>query len=360
MQFLMVFSFKKNVKKLMIIFLAMLLPWEKREKKFYRLKDDIGGEYGKSPEERSIEELLKYGFISLDKPSGPTSHQISALIKHFLELKKTGHGGTLDPKVTGVLPIALEKSTRVLQYLLTAGKEYVAAMHLHKPVKFDMLKEIEKVFVGEIVQIPPVRSAVKRRPRKRKIYYLEILEYDEEKKNVLFKVGTEAGTYIRTLCVQIGKYLGVGAHMIALRRTKAGSFSEENSVSLIDVKDSFYLWKHCNYEKELRRVILPIEKALEHLPKVYVDDVAASAVLYGAKVLLPGIVKTQKFEKNENVAIFTMKNELIAIGKALVSFEEMMKLKETKGKGEIIKVDTVIKKRDYFPPLWKKFKSNKT
>jgi H/ACA ribonucleoprotein complex subunit 4 len=340
--------------------LEELLPWEKRDKTFYRLKDDIGGEYGKTPEERSIPELLKYGFVNLDKPSGPTSHQVSALVKHFLELKKTGHGGTLDPKVTGVLPVALEKSTKVLQYLLTAGKEYVAVMHLHKPVDFEELKKIEKVFVGDIIQVPPVRSAVKRRPRKRKIYYLKILEYDEEKKNVLFKVGTEAGTYIRTLCVQIGNYLGVGAHMIALRRTKAGSFNEKSSVNLVELKDAYYLWKHCGYEKELRRVVLPVEKAVEHLPKVYIDDIAASAVLYGAKVLLPGIVKTQKFEKGENVAIFTMKDELIAIGKALVSFEELLKLKETTGKGEIIKVNTVLKDRDYFPPLWKKFKKSNT
>jgi len=336
-----------------------LLPWEKRDKKFYRLKDDIGGEYGKKPEERSIEEHLKYGFINLDKPSGPTSHQVSALVKHFLELKKTGHGGTLDPKVTGVLPIALEKATKVIQYLLSAGKEYIAVMHLHKNVDFEELKRIEEVFVGEIIQIPPVRSAVKRRPRKRKIYYLKILEYDEEKKNVLFKIGTEAGTYIRTLCVQIGKYLGVGAHMIALRRTKAGAFNERDSVNLIEVKDAYYLWKHCDYEKEIRRVVLPIEKALEHLPKVYIDDIAASAVLYGAKVLLPGIIKTQRFEKNENIAIFTMKNELIAVGKALVSFEELLRLKENKGKGEIIKVDTVLKDRDYFPPLWKKLKKSR-
>jgi len=334
-----------------------LLPWEKRDKKLYQIKPDVGGEYGKSPEERDIKELIKYGFVNLDKPSGPTSHQVSALIKKFLEVSKAGHGGTLDPKVTGVLPIALEKSTKVLQYLLTAGKEYVAVMHLHKPVDFEKVRELEKVFVGEILQMPPVRSAVKRRLRKRKIYYLKIIEYDEERKNVLFKVGTEAGTYIRTLCVQMGKWLGVGAHMIALRRTKAGSFNEDDSVSMVGVKDAYFIWKKTGDDSYLRKVITPVEYSVNHLPKVYVDDVAASAILYGAKVLLPGIVKAQRFEKNESVAIFTMKNELIAIGKALVSFDEMLKLKEEKGKGEIIKTDTVLKDRDYFPPLWKQLKN---
>ncbi len=333
-----------------------LLPYEKRSKEFFIFKDSEGF-YGKNPEEREIKELIRFGFVNLDKPSGPTSHQVSAMVKNFLKVKKAGHGGTLDPKVTGILPIALEKSTKVIEYLLTAGKEYISVMHLHKPVSFDKIKDLEKVFVGEILQIPPVRSAVKRRLRKRKIYYLKILEYDEERKNVLFRVGTQAGTYIRTLCVQMGKYLGVGAHMLELRRTKAASLSEkDNLVNLVDVKDSYYIWENFGDESYLRKVILPVEKAVNHLPKIYLDDVAISAVLYGAKVRVPGIVKAQKFEKNENIAIFSLKGELMALGKALVSFSELKELFEKGDKREVIKVDKVLKDRDYFPPLWKERK----
>ncbi len=330
-----------------------LLPYEKRNKEFFIFKD-AEGYYGKEPEGRDVNEFLKYGFINLDKPSGPTSHQVTALIKNFLKLKKAGHGGTLDPKVTGVLPIALEKSTKVIEYLLTAGKEYICVMHLHKHVSFEKIKELEKEFIGEILQMPPVRSAVKRRLRKRKIYYLKILEYDEEKKNVLFRVGTQAGTYIRTLCVQMGKYLGVGAHMLELRRTKAGSLSEDDQlVNMLDVKDAYYIWEEEKDDSFLRNVVLPVEKAVNHLPKVYLDDVAISAVLYGAKVRVPGIVKSHYFKENENIAIFSLKNELIALGKSLVSFEKLEKLVEKKEKSEVIKVDKVLKERNYFPKLWK-------
>ena len=331
-----------------------LLPYEKRDPSFFIFKD-AEGYYGKKPEERDIPELLKYGFINLDKPSGPTSHQVVSLIKHFLELKKAGHGGTLDPKVTGILPIALEKSTKVIEYLLNAGKEYVAVMHLHKKTTLDKIMELEKKFVGEILQMPPVRSAVKRRLRKRKIYYLKILEYDEETKNVLFKVGTQAGTYIRTLCVQMGDYLGTKAHMLELRRTKAGSLSEkDNLVNMIDVKDSYYIWKKYGDEEYLRKTIIPVEKAINHLPKVILDYTTISAVLYGASIRTPGIVKSQNFEKGEKVAIFSLKGELIALGEALYSLNEIKQFFENRDKREVIKTNKVLKERDYFPKLWKR------
>ncbi|HDO19807.1 MAG TPA: RNA-guided pseudouridylation complex pseudouridine synthase subunit Cbf5, partial [Thermoplasmatales archaeon] len=242
------------------------LPSLKRRKRLIRAFAKTNPLYGKKPEERTVEELLSSGMINLDKPSGPTSHQVVAWVKDMLNANKAGHGGTLDPKVTGVLPIALNEGTKALKVLLTAGKEYIGIMRLHRDVNEIKIASVCKSFVGEIYQIPPVKSAIKRVRRKRRIYYLDILEI--KGREVLFRVGCEAGTYVRTLCVDIGKKLGVGAHLQELRRTRVGTLSEDDSVTLHDVKDAYEMWKEDGDEREIRRCIQPIEKLLEHLPKV--------------------------------------------------------------------------------------------
>ena len=166
--------------------------------------------------------------INLDKPSGPTSHQVDAWLKEILEVDKVGHGGTLDPNATGVLPIAVGDATRALQVLLSAGKEYIGVMKLHKSTDRNKLLDVCNSFVGNISQIPPVRSAVKRVRRKRRIYYLEVIQIKD--REVLFRVGCEAGTYVRTLCVDIGRKLRCGANLAELRRTRVGNLREEISV----------------------------------------------------------------------------------------------------------------------------------
>jgi len=176
------------------------LPFEKIERKILtKKKVETSPKFGAYPDRRPAEELINYGIVNIDKPKGPTSHQVSAYVQQILKIGKSGHSGTLDPKVTGVLAIALGRATRVSQYLLKAGKEYVAIMHLHKEVKEDKIKKVCKEFVGKIKQLPPIKSAIKRQVRERKIYYLEILEIKE--KDVLFRVGCQAGTYIRKLCL---------------------------------------------------------------------------------------------------------------------------------------------------------------
>src|SRR3989338_5350507 len=176
------------------------------------------------PQELRLPQLLRSGIVIVDKPSGPTSHQVSAYVRDILGLSRTGHSGTLDPKVTGVLPVALEASTRLTACLLTAGKDYVCLMHLHKPIERAVLEEAFKAFTGTIQQMPPVRSAVKRQWRARNVYSLEIL--DLEGQDVLFRVSCQAGTYIRKLCHDMGEALGAGAHMSELRRTRAGPYDE--------------------------------------------------------------------------------------------------------------------------------------
>ncbi len=305
--------------------------------------------YGKKPEERTVEELLSSGMINLDKPNGPTSHQVVSWIKDILNVKKVGHGGTLDPKVTGVLPVAIGSATKLLKVLLTAGKEYIGIMRLHGEVDKDFLLSVVKDFVGDIYQIPPVRSAVKRVKRKRRIYYIDIIEV--KGKEVLFRVGCEAGTYIRTLCVDIGRKLKVGAHLQELRRTKVGLLDEKYSVTLHDLKDGYTLWKEDGDETEIRKCILPVEELLLHLPKIIVRDSAVDALCHGASLAVPGVLEVDsRIKKGEIVAVMTLKGEAVMVGKSLMTSEEIIE----KDTGVCVSPNRVVMKKGTYPAIWKK------
>ncbi|MBT3985218.1 RNA-guided pseudouridylation complex pseudouridine synthase subunit Cbf5 [archaeon] len=283
-----------------------MLPFEKRNKEvMVRSEEETNPEYGCNPEERDNIDL---GMIILNKPAGPTSHQVSDYVKRILDLKKAGHSGTLDPNVTGVLPIALGRSTKVIQGLLNAGKEYICLMRLHDEFPAKVIRKKMDELVGEIKQIPPIKSAVKRVKRTRSIYYLEILEI--KGKEVLFKVGCQAGTYIRKLCHDFGKSLNSGAHMQELVRTKAGPFSDKDWVILHDLKDA-------KEEGKLKEMILPVERAVDHLPKIWIKDNAVDTICHGAQLSLPAVAKFE-FEINigDIVAIMTLKDELICLAKA--------------------------------------------
>lgn len=176
------------------------LPFERIDRTpLIRQQATTTEKFGCDPQKRSVKELLDYGIVNLDKPSGPTSHQVSAYVKGVLHLNKTGHSGTLDPGVTGILPVALGRGTRVVQSLLTAGKEYVCLMQLHEERSTKEVEAALKKFTGKITQMPPVKSAVKRQWRKRNVYYNELL--DHKGTEVLFRTGCQAGTYIRKLCL---------------------------------------------------------------------------------------------------------------------------------------------------------------
>ncbi len=324
------------------------LPSERERKLVVRSRAKTSPEYGKPPEERTIEEHLRYGIINLDKPRGPTSHEVVAWVKRLLEVKKAGHGGTLDPQVSGVLPVALEKSTRVLQVLLTGGKEYVGVMRLHADAGEDRVREVFAEFTGKIVQRPPVRSAVKRSLRVRRVYYLELLEMDG--RYVLFRVGCEAGTYIRKLCHDIGEVLGTGAHMTELRRTKSGCFSAEDAVTLHDVCDAYHFWKEEGDERLLRRVVRCVEEGVRHLPKVVVRDSAVDALGHGAALAVPGVVKLDaEIRKGDVVGVFTLKGELIALGIAEMDTTAML----TSERGIAVKIDRVLMQPGTYPRAWK-------
>lgn len=245
----------------------------------------------------------------------------------------------------------MESATKVVQALLPAGKEYVCAIRLHGDVSEDKFRNVVNEFVGPIYQRPPLRSSVKRRLRIREIYYTELKEI--EGRNGLFRVGSEAGTYIRKLCHDIGEVLGCGAHMKELRRTRTGPFKEDTLANLYDVVDAYHFWKEDGDESFLRSVIQPMEKALEQLPKIFVRDSAVDSICHGANLTVPGIVKLEsEIGVGSLVTIFTLKNEAVALGSAKMSSEEMY----SSNHGIAVEVDRVLMEPGTYPPLWKKHK----
>jgi len=319
---------------------------EKDRKILVKREAETSPKFGKFPWDRSVPELMEFGVVNLNKPKGPTSHQVTAYLRDIVKSKKAGHAGTLDPRVTGSLPTGINRATRVVQYLLISGKEYICLMHIHKPIEEYEIRKVITDFVGVIEQLPPAKSAVKRELRSRKIYYIKVMEIKGQ--DILFKVGSQAGTYIRKLCHDIGEKIGCGAHMVELVRTKAGPFLLEDAVTLQDVADALHYYEKEKNDKYIKEVVLPIEKAVKHLAKIWVMDTAVDALCHGAYLATPGITKLQSgIEKKDSVAVMTLKNELVCVGEAQMTAEEMQNSK----KGLAVKTEAVFMEPNVYPKI---------
>jgi H/ACA ribonucleoprotein complex subunit 4 len=296
-----------------------------------------------------MREHLRLGVINLDKPVGPTSHEVVAWIKRLLEVRRAGHGGTLDPKVSGVLPVALEDATKMVQTLLPAGKEYVCLMHLHGDVPDHRLEQVIREFEGDIYQRPPLRAAVRRFLRKRRIYYAELLEREE--RDVLLRIGCEAGTYMRKWCFDVGEALGCGAHMAELRRTRTGPFREDGALmKLHDLADAYAFWREDGAEDHLRKVILPVEATVQHLPKLVVRDGAVDALCHGASLAAPGVLTVEtRISPDDLVALMTLKGELIALARATMTSKQIVEADH----GIVAKPERVVMSPGTYPRKWK-------
>jgi len=251
--------------------------------------------------------------------------------------------------VTGVLPITLEESRKLVQALLLSGKEYVCLMKLHREAAEEQVKKALKEFEDTIYQRPPLRASVKRRLRTRKIYYIDFLEM--EGRNVLFRVGCEAGTYMRKLCFDVGEVVGCGAHMQELRRTRAGPFAENGDiVTLHDVAYWFMEWQQQKDDRILRKFIQPMEKALVLVPKIYIRDSAVAAVCHGASLTAPGVLSVETGISNGSmVAVFTLKGEAVALAKVAASTEEILNMEH----GVVAETERVLMPRGTYPKCWK-------
>lgn len=247
-----------------------------------------------------------------------------------------------NPGVSGVLPICLDNACKVMPALQGLDKEYVGVMRLHKDVPEKDVKTAAKKFVGKIKQMPPVRSAVARRERERTVYSFDILEI--EGRDVLFHIGCQAGTYVRVVCHQLGKQIG-GANMTELRRTKVGHFSEEKCVRMEDLANAYHDWKS-NGDEHIRDLVLPVESAVEHLKKIIIKDSAVFSVSHGSPLYSTGISRMQKgISSGEMVAILTLKGEMVALGAAAMSSEQMLR------KGIAAKVDRVVIDKSAYPKM---------
>ncbi len=326
------------------------LPSDESEQLLIKSQDATSPEHGCAPQKRSVKDLLNYGVINLDKPRGPTSHEVVSWVRKILGIEIAGHGGTLDPRVTGVLPCGLGKATRALSALLTAGKEYVGVAFFHEvdPEKKKWetkLEKIFKMFTGKIYQRPPLVSAVARNIRTREIYYSEIIEVREN--HVLFRVGCEAGTYIRKLCFDIGEALCSGAHMAELRRTRVGPFREEdNLISLQNLKDAFDIYQLEGEEKYLKKIIFPMEKMVEHMPKIFVRDTAIDALCHGANLASAGVVYIDaRIKEGDMIAYMSLKKELVGFGTANKTAMQIYKAKA----GLVAKTSRIFMERGVYP-----------
>ena len=255
--------------------------------------------------------------------------------------------------MTGVLPVTLEDSTKVVQALLHSGKEYVCVMRLHGDAPEDKIRLILNEFEDVIFQRPPLRSSVKRQIRTRRIYYIDFVETNG--RNVLFKVGCEGGTYIRKLCYDIGEILGCGAHMQELRRTRAGPFTEDSNTlaTLHEVAFWFSEWKEKKEDKLLRKFIQPMEAALALLPKVVVRDSAVDALCHGANLTAPGVLSIDSgITKDSVLAVFTLKGEAVALAKSVTSTEEILRIDH----GTVAFLQRVVMPRGTYPRVWRSSK----
>lgn len=296
--------------------------------------------------------LKKYGVINLDKPSNPSSHEVVAWVKRILKLEKTGHSGTLDPKVTGCLITCLNNSTRLVKAQQSAGKEYVAVVKLHGGIdKVSKLEKAIETLTGACFQRPPLISAVKKELRVRTIYESKLIEYDEKRNMGIFWVSCEAGTYVRTLCVHIGYLLGVGAHMQELRRVRSGAMKEDKTMcTMHDVKDAQWYYEQYGKEDYLRRVIMPLEILLITYPRIVVKDTSVNAICYGAQLMLPGVLRYESgIEVGTECVLITTKGEAISLAIAQMSTSTMA----TCDHGIVAKTKRVIMDRDIYDKKWK-------
>ena len=308
----------------------------------------IPDKWGKRPSDRTVGELLRGGVIILDKPSGPTSHQATAWVRDALKVDKVGHGGTLDPYVSGVLPVTLGKATRLTDIVLSSDKEYICLMRLHGDRTEKRIKEVMAEFVGKIYQLPPVRSSIKRQLRIRTIKELEVL--DIKGRDVLFRMSCDAGTYARTLCIDIGDVLGCGANMVELRRSRSGKMTEDRAATLHDIKDAYVFWQQYGREDWLRSMILPMEVLVEPLPKIVVKATAVDAVCHGADLNISGIhMLDEDIRKNALVAMMTARGELIAIGRMAMSTSKIMATSQ----GKAVDTERVFMEEGHYPKMWR-------
>jgi H/ACA ribonucleoprotein complex subunit 4 len=294
------------------------------------------------------ERLSQGAFLLLDKPRGPSSHQVTAWARDLLGVSTAGHAGTLDPNVSGLLWVGVGPALKLLPLVLEFPKRYIAAVNLHTNAPRRELDRVAAEFEGPVYQTPPVRSAVRRERRVRTIHRLKILEVEGPR--VLLDVVADSGTYVRTLAVDLGDALGGGGHLEELRRVATGPFDERASVALSALADAL-AERAAGDPAPLLALLHPIEEVWREFPTIVLKDGAASAVAHGAGLARAGILALPKpFSRGARVALVTRTGELIATGVAHHDSKEIGSIRH----GWVVEETRVFVDPLRFPPRWKK------
>jgi tRNA pseudouridine55 synthase len=292
------------------------------------------------------ERLAAGAFVLVDKPRGPSSHQVAAWARDILGVTHTGHAGTLDPNVSGLLWVGTGPALKLIPLLLEFPKRYVALVVLHGKVPPKELERVLGEFTGPIYQTPPVRSAVKRERRVRTIHRLQLVEAAPPR--LLLDLVGDSGTYVRTLAVDLGEALGVGAHLEELRRIGTGPFREEDGVPLTALQDAAERARS-GPPDELLKLLRPIEQVWREFPVLTIKDAAASALAHGASLARGGIVgSTRSFAAGATVALVTRAGEFVAYGTAEVESDAMKGSRP----GWVVTRTRVFADPLRFPPRW--------
>ena len=298
--------------------------------------------------QRSLEERLDAGLILIDKPAGPTSHQVAAWAKDILGINHLAHGGTLDPFATGLLTLMTGRARRLTSQVLGHDKEYVGVLKVGGDADMASLEDAINSLRGEIYNVPPSESAVKVQVRTRRIRAFEIL--DTKERLAAIRVACDAGTYIRTLARDLGLMINSPIQLVELRRTRSGNFTEHHCVPMEDLVDAVYLWKEKEDASAMLRLVSPIDVLMDGRSGLILKDGAVSAVSHGAPLTRPGIQAVQgDFESDEEIVLWSMKGEVVAIANATRGTAEIPQIKV----GEVAKPLLVLMPADTYPRQWR-------
>lgn len=298
------------------------------------------------------------GVLNINKPAGWTSHDVVAKIRRLLKIQKVGHTGTLDPEATGVLPVCLGKGTKIIEFLVASEKEYDAVLRLGRetetqdasgkvtrstPVQFSDVDTVDfegsprsipetfRSFVGPYRQIPPMYSAIKvngaplykaARAGKviergaREVSILGLQLHNRQGNDISFSVSCSKGTYIRTLCADIGAKLGVGGHLLSLRRTRSGNFHLCDSIEIdhlceLTLKGT---WENTLYS---------LNDVLKDLPSLYVKESHLARLRHGVQIGIEGISDYDPFKRGKALRFLDQQGRLMALGFALHDSEAL-------------------------------------
>jgi H/ACA ribonucleoprotein complex subunit 4 len=305
--------------------------------------------HGCNPYDRSLGELLECGVIIIDKPPGPTSHQLTAWARNLLGIARIGHGGTLDPFATGLLTLLCGRATRLTAVLLQKPKRYIAVLRFKDEVDKDRISGLLDSLTGETYNVPPKESAVKVQVRTRVIRLAQLVDVDDASRVFIVSFHCDAGTYVRTLAKDIGLLMGTGCELLELHREGTGGFDDSMACTMQQLTDAAFLWREHDEDRGLARILVPVESILDDLPRIVVKDGEVAALSHGAPLARPGVVSAPKgLPVGSSALISSLKGEVVALATLSVATDSLPGMKT----GQVATSQTVMMPSGVYPQTW--------